>query len=650
MWPLIIFSATAVEEKPNLARDHGFDISMQDNTMAVSTSALKEYQKKVSVLYNEFIKDMNEHLREEKKVRKVFTQLRKEKLLNSQYSLYRSDGADLFSKATADRSKLMENFVRMSPVILDDYRNFTPWGLDMIIDEDLIGPSSVSGVEIRPLTAPVVAVPGEEDTKEPVVEDEVRPNTVVPNTANVFGSAIGNAMKSMNILQLTNTLLGKAEPEPQPQKQSNNAAWDQLKNVVNERNEDDMPIEDLEPGIDGHVDMKLDQTKARKIMIRAKAFEHLSHGKACVKLKEKNGKFIMKPAPAIHKPNAIQAYFMAKDPNKEQMALVRQRTSIVTPTVSSDMKVNNKIPIMKSLLGHKVKKTTVSEIMSDARNRKTKHYKVVLRNYRQETNEQDGKSHAKDGTSEHNETSPQCSPRTSSRNKVNNVDGDPILSEKNLKRQLHQDLERHNMESIQNRIKVVMEAWGKNETPRPLGGVLSKKTQGQTTSSNDSVFIIRPPSQNDHHMDKHSSSQHRVKFIDDSSPSPLNRSASSMSFREYKENMHTNRSPTDPMRLIVENKRPDSRSESSLSFATGYGSLSKLPKRSRTPNRRFPSRSTPVSNSDTFSEISIDAPAKFLSSRDAHKMVKEQMRRDQEKESALFSLRRRMATASGRKP
>ncbi|CAC5380522.1 unnamed protein product [Mytilus coruscus] len=622
---------------------------MQDNTMAVSTSALKEYQKKVSVLYNEFIKDMNEHLREEKKVRKVFAQLRKEKLLNSQYSLYRSDGADLFSKATADRTKLMENFVRMSPVILDDYRNFTPWGLDMIIDEDLIGPSSVSEVEIRPLTAPVVALPGEEETKEPVVEEEVRPNTVVPSTANVLGNVIGNAMKSMNILQLTNTLLGKPAPEQPQQKQSNNTAWEQLKNVVNERNEDDMPIEDLEPGIDGHVDMKLDQTKARKIMIRAKAFEHLSNGKACVKLKEKNGEFILKPAPALHKPNAIQAYFMAKDPNKEQMALVRQRTSIITPTVSSDMKVNNKIPIMKSLLGHKVKKTTVSEIMSDARNRKTKHYKVVLRNYRQETIEQDGKSQAKDGTSDQNEISAQCSPRTSSRNKVNNVDGDPILSEKNLKRQLHQDLERHNMESIQNRIKVVMEAWGKNETPRPLGGVLSKKAQGHTTSSNDSVFIVKPPTQNDHNRDKLSSSQHRVKFIDNNSPSPLNRSASSMSFREYTENMHADRSPTDTMRLMVESKRPESRSESSLSFATGYGSLSKLPKRSRTPSRRFPSRFTPVSSSDTFSEISIDAPAKFLSTRDAHKMVKEQMKRDKEKESALFSLRRRMATASGRK-
>jgi hypothetical protein len=38
----------------------------------------------------------------------VFNQLRKEKLLNSQYSLYRSDGADLFSKAKESRSKLME--------------------------------------------------------------------------------------------------------------------------------------------------------------------------------------------------------------------------------------------------------------------------------------------------------------------------------------------------------------------------------------------------------------------------------------------------------------------------------------------------------------------------------------------------------------
>ena len=635
-------TAVAVEEEPKLAREYGFDISMQDNSMAVSTSALKEYQKRVSLLYNEFIKNMNGHLREETKVKKVFNQLRKEKLLNSQYSLYRSDGADLFSKAKESRSKLMENFVRMSPIVLDDYQNLTPWGLDMIIDEDLIGPASVcEEEEIRPLTAPAAPIGSEEQNNESEPED--RPCTVLP-----LANAIGTAMKSMNLLQLTNTVLGKREDTPEPAPVVTNTAWNALKDVVKEKEEVELPQEELEPGIDGHIDMKLDQTKARKIMIKPKAFEKLTNGKVCVKLKEKSGNFIMKPAPINYKPDAIAAYFMAKDPNKEIMALVRKKTTCASSTISSDMKVNNKIPIMKSLLGQKeVKKTTVAEIMSEARSRKTKQYKVILKNYRQEPIDPDKKIENSE-SQENNNASFSSSPLPSARNKVDTSDIDPVLNEKNLKRQLHQDLEKHNMECIQDRIKIVMEAWGKNGVSRPVS-VLTRRDYKQQNSNNDSVFHLRLPSQSfDANRDKASLSQPRVKFSDEYSHTPLNRSTSSLSFRENMDPMYSSRSPPDAMRLMVDNKRPESRSESIMSYGTGYGSLNRLPKRSKTPNRRFPSRFTPNSY-DSYSEISSDAPAKFVSSRDAQKMIKEQIKKDKEKEKELFSLRRKMATAAAGK-
>lgn len=619
---------------------------MHDNTMAVSTSAIKDYQKKVAILYSDFIKTMNSHLREEKEVRKEFTKLRKEKLLNSQFSLYRSDGADLFSKATENRSKLMENFVRMSPVVLDDFHNYTPWGLDMIIDEDLIAPSTGYDEEIRPLTAPVPIIAEEPEPQE-------RPNTVLPNafkdTVNLALSAFTSSLEFENLQHQSSDSKHVINIEPKhatstelkhmtsntESKQNETGHWRSIKAAVTEKNGDELPEEDLEAGIDGHVDMKLDQTKARKIMIRAKKFDELTKGGVCVKLKEKCGQFVLKPAPTMHQIDAVQAYFMAKDPNKEQMALVRKKTSHFSPTVSSDMKINNKIPIMKSLLGHKVKKTTVAEIMSEARNRKTRQYKVCLRNYKQLTSEQD--EHAQQTVIQSPRSkSAQCSPR----NETNDVNTDPILSERNLKRQLHQDLEKHNMDIIQNRIKVVMEAWGKNESPRPPSVIINTDSN-QKTSPSDMVFRSR--SIHDVREKSLSSSQHRVKFSDEHNQVPLNRSASSMSFKGSVENMQT-----DTMRLMVDNKRPDSRSESSLSYATGYGSINKLPRRSKTPNRRFPSRFTPVS-SDSYSEISIDAPSKFLSTKDAHKMVKEQIKRDKEKESALFSLRRRMATAASAK-
>jgi hypothetical protein len=82
-------------------------------------------------------------------------------------------------------------------------------------------------------------------------------------------------MKSMNLLQLTNTVLGKREDTPEPAPVVTNTAWNALKDVVKEKEEVELPQEELEPGIDGHIDMKLDQTKARKIMIKPKAFEKL---------------------------------------------------------------------------------------------------------------------------------------------------------------------------------------------------------------------------------------------------------------------------------------------------------------------------------------------------------------------------------------
>ena len=109
-------------------------------------------------------------------------------------------------------------------------------------------------------------------------------------------------------------------------------------------------------------------------------FAQLQNGKTLVKLRDKNGEFILKPLNINYEPTEVEAVFFAKDPTKEKMALVRQNTSWKSQTVSSDLKVNNRLAIQKSLMGQTSKKTTVAEIFNNARDRRTRHFRIMLKN------------------------------------------------------------------------------------------------------------------------------------------------------------------------------------------------------------------------------------------------------------------------------
>ena len=82
-------------------------------------------------------------MKDEEGIRDVLRKLKKEKVCNSKYSLYRSSGSggDLFSKATKKRKQYMENNLATVSPLLDELCE-TPWGLDPIIDEDLVRPQT----------------------------------------------------------------------------------------------------------------------------------------------------------------------------------------------------------------------------------------------------------------------------------------------------------------------------------------------------------------------------------------------------------------------------------------------------------------------------------------------------------------------------
>ena len=99
---------------------------MPDVNLAVSTAAQKVYAKKCNMLYKEFQKTLSALIKEEHVVRRDLWKLKKEKAVNSRYSLYRTEGADLFSKASQKRKAYRENNLATISPLLDDCFDFTP--------------------------------------------------------------------------------------------------------------------------------------------------------------------------------------------------------------------------------------------------------------------------------------------------------------------------------------------------------------------------------------------------------------------------------------------------------------------------------------------------------------------------------------------
>ncbi|OWF55427.1 uncharacterized protein LOC110460165 [Mizuhopecten yessoensis] len=358
-----------------LSRNYGLDVDMADSALAASSVASRDHQKKCLHIYREFIKNMNCHLKDEKEVREDLNRLRKEKITNMKYSLYRSAGEDVFSSAKQKRQKMMENMAIVSPLIFDDTRMNTPWGLDNIIDEDLL----------RPQTAPAHKVTGSEERNGPVEDTEGRPQTV-SNTNYRPLDFLDDITMELEINQrhiggseapLSPTTHGPIEFAPQPSPIKTERVRFATPNLSGDKSEDKAGSDEE---TDGFVDPKTERTRARKITINAVSFAKLSIGEIMAKLKHKDGKFKIKPININYTPNEVDAVFIAKDPTKEKMALVRQSTTCNSSTIATDLKVNNRIAIMKSLMGVKVKKKTVSEIFDNGRDRKTRHFRIVLKN------------------------------------------------------------------------------------------------------------------------------------------------------------------------------------------------------------------------------------------------------------------------------
>ena len=321
-------------ENIDLARNFGFDITMSGGNMGMPAAAHKDYMMRCNFLYKEFLSKMNLLIKEEQDVKKTLQELYKEKIKNLRFSMYRSeDGHDPFARK--------QEPTPVSPISpMWESRGTTPWGLDPIADEE--------ENPVRPQTAPAKPFMGMRPDEEVF---DVRPKTAGAEKTDIHDDAMSG--KGMSDVTQVSEIVGVLDP-------------------------------------------KSERTSCRKITVSKHSFAKVSVREANIKIKDREGKFHVKPikdAFAREQSENVaydpsQAY-KQYDPVNERLALVRQVTNYKAPTIASDMKINNRVPIQKSLRGEDAKRVTVAEIYRNARDRRTRRFKLIIKKSAKENSEEE---------------------------------------------------------------------------------------------------------------------------------------------------------------------------------------------------------------------------------------------------------------------
>ena len=337
-------------EENDLARNFGFDITMSGGNMGMPAAAHQDYLMRCNFLYKEFLSTMSILLKEEDSVKKELKGLYAEKIKNLRFSLYRcqnENGHDPFAR---------KQELPMSPSVWESRGN-TPWesrgntpcvprALDPIMDED------EDETAFRPQTAPVGATAGHVDANTEVVQ------TARPKTTGAEKGKINKEQVASSEISSHSEIVGILDPTTE-------------------------------------------RTSNRKITVSKHSFAKVVRPTK-ITIKHREGNFLVKPM----RDNYVeeQTDNVAFDPNKvyknydplnEKRALVRQITSYKTPTIASDMKINNRVPIQKSLRGEDAKRVTVAEIYQNARDRKTRHFKIIARKSAHDKADEDDKDAAR---------------------------------------------------------------------------------------------------------------------------------------------------------------------------------------------------------------------------------------------------------------
>ncbi|XP_061168959.1 uncharacterized protein LOC133178229 [Saccostrea echinata] len=647
--------APAEKNEYQLARNYGLDISMPEANFAVASAAQKEYQKQCTFLYRDFMKNMNSYIKQEQKIKTELRSLKKQKLLNSQYSLYRTDGKDLFSNAKKEREMLLKNN-ELSNSFFDDIC-FNPWGLDSILDEDLI----------RPKTAPA-------DMNESGLLTEQDSANFPPNTETdhvqppSLAATLDSKHVDTHVAKVEHLLESQSHTNPLvPPKSSDLPSPTHPRLPVKppeapklEHVPDEQDTVTGESVCDGEVDIHTERTRARNIVIDRYKFLELQKGEIDVKLRNKNGAFLIRPVKLSYDPTGVDAVFTAKDPSKERMALVRKKTNLRTPTASAELKINNRIAIQKSLVGKAAKKTTVAEIFNSARDRKTRHFRIISKTNKGEENEDEANKDTKI------RIRPASSPVVRIPNASEAIRKSSVL--KNRKPDNRPPIvirEAFTERASKETIPIVSREINLNDS---CNGAQNKVLSSSRNSINlnlpmnkrngDSVRpVARSTSQTS--MESHdlsTSGHHRVTFARRGSHdlSHLNRSASSTSMREGNvQFMMSDVDMNNMLQRLIEGKGEEGdysavqNQENAMDLQDALKAMTFIKRLSRMSSRNKRNSPSEVASS-TGTANTLHLPPRLSSRQETNKLIRDAKQKDSEYIQSMSSMRRRVALGASK--
>ncbi|KAH9519633.1 hypothetical protein Btru_003203 [Bulinus truncatus] len=113
-------------------------------------------------------------------------------------------------------------------------------------------------------------------------------------------------------------------------------------------------------------------SKNRVIRVNAKTFSRLMKGQICTQLLNATENYILTPFPGESHENN----------DRERLVVAKQRTTYQTPTLASELKVNNMLAIQRDLMGERSTRRSVRDVLSNARDRRARVFRVQQTSYK----------------------------------------------------------------------------------------------------------------------------------------------------------------------------------------------------------------------------------------------------------------------------
>ncbi|RUS79881.1 hypothetical protein EGW08_012359 [Elysia chlorotica] len=326
----------------DLSKDFGLDITVSDGGLVTSAANQRQYQSECNRIYQQFILNMTDYISEEAQLKQTLSSLQSQQ----KKSPRRPKTSCMRDPATARRTPEALDEDAFSSAQMEEFKN--------ILNRE----SSRS----RMSQASGLRVAGEEADKS-------------------RGGTAGRrkSLSSLTNLPAVNHMFPALRERPpsvkaaQLERPESKAASDVKRKAGPVSISNSTATE-----YDGIMDANPELSSNRRIRMNPRAFTKLLTGQVTVKLLNKTGDFVLRPVTGGTAVLTQEDTDKQQIDSKERVAIVKQRTSFTSPTLSSDLKISNLVAIQKALKGQAAKRVTVGQVMNSARDRRSRIFRVQM--------------------------------------------------------------------------------------------------------------------------------------------------------------------------------------------------------------------------------------------------------------------------------